>query len=86
MVHLPKLSFEMGAHMRNFTILRSAARFLALTGRPVAAMMSRKRRAWHEDDALAQLDDSILHDIGIDRCEIRHMAPHEPATGNGGPS
>jgi uncharacterized protein YjiS (DUF1127 family) len=71
--------------MRNFTILRSAARFLALTGRPVA-MMSWRRRIWHEDDALAQLDDCMLQDIGIDRCEIRHMAPHEHATAEGGTS
>jgi len=71
--------------MRNFTILRTAARFLAFTGRPVA-VVSWKRRAWHEDDALAQLDDCILEDIGIDRCQIRHVAPHEPETAEGGPS
>ena len=60
--------------MLNITVLRRAIHLLALAGRPVVAV-ARKQRAWHEDDAIAELSEGMLQDIGIDRCQIRHVAP-----------
>ena len=60
--------------MLNITVLRRAIHLLALAGRPVVAV-ARKQRARHEDDAIAELNDGMLQDIGIDRCQIRHIAP-----------
>ena len=60
--------------MLNITVLRRAIHLLAFAGRPVVAV-ARKQRAWHEDDAIAELNESMLQDIGIDRCQIRHVAP-----------
>jgi len=60
--------------MLNITVPRRAIHLLALAGWPVVAV-ARKQRAWHEDDAIAGLNDGMLQDIGIDRCQIRHVAP-----------
>jgi uncharacterized protein YjiS (DUF1127 family) len=68
------LSPEMEAQMLNIAVLRRAIHLFALVGRPVVAA-TREQRAWHEDDAIAELNDGMLQDIGIDRCQIRHVAP-----------
>ena len=60
--------------MLNVTALRRAIHLLALAGRPVVTV-ARKHRAWHEDDVIAEFNEGILQDIGIDRCQIRHVAP-----------
>jgi len=59
--------------MRNFMTLHSASRFTAFAGRSIAAM-TRKWRSRRVDDALARLDDFMLQDVGLDRCEIRYVA------------
>jgi hypothetical protein len=68
------LSPEMEAQMLDITVLRRAIHLFALVGRPVV-VVTRKQRAWHEDDAIAEINDGMLQDIGIDRCQIRHAAP-----------
>ncbi len=49
-------------------------RFVSFIARPIAAITS-KRRAYRTDEALARLDDGLLRDIGIDRCQIHHTLP-----------
>ena len=66
--------------------MRSALQALGIFFRSQAdyvAAMVRKSRAWREDDAMARLDEGTLRDIGIDRCQIRHVAPLECATDEG---
>jgi len=64
--------------MRNLMMLRQASRCMAFIGRSIA-LTTWKQRAWREDDALARLDDRMLRDIGIDRCEVRYLTSHECA-------
>jgi uncharacterized protein YjiS (DUF1127 family) len=65
--------------MRNFVTLHSASRVLAFAGRPIGAI-SQKWRSRRVDDALARLDDLMLRDVGLDRCEIRYVARPGGAT------
>jgi uncharacterized protein YjiS (DUF1127 family) len=64
--------------MRNLMMLRHASRCMAFIGRSIA-LTTWKQRAWRQDDALARLDDRMLRDIGIDRCEVRYLTAHECA-------
>ena len=58
--------------MRGFMKPGSASHFIAFASRPLAAAV-RKWRIRCEDDALARLDESLLRDAGLDRCEIRYL-------------
>ena len=58
--------------MRSFMKLGSPSHFAS---RPIATM-ARKWRIRCEDDALARLDESLLRDVGLDRCEIRYLGAH----------
>ncbi len=64
--------------MGNLTMLRRASRCMAFIGRSVTLAMW-KRGAWQEAEALARLDDCMLRDIGIDRCEVRYLTTHKCA-------
>jgi len=64
------------------SVLQALGIFFRSQGDHVAAMVQ-KSRAWREDDAMAQLDEGTLRDIGIDRCQIRHIAPLECAADEG---
>jgi len=48
-----------------------AGRCVSFVARPFAAITS-ERSACRADDALARLDDGLLRDIGVDRCQIRY--------------
>src|SRR5215469_14921654 len=69
------LSLGTEAQMGNSMMLRHASRYMAFIRKPIMAV-SWRRRFWREDDALARLDDCTLRDIGINRCEIRHLTSH----------
>ena len=58
--------------MRSFMKLGSPSHFVAFASRPIATM-ARKWRIRREDDALARLDESLLRDVGLDRCEIWYL-------------
>jgi uncharacterized protein YjiS (DUF1127 family) len=49
-------------------------RCVSFIARPMVAAAS-MNRASHADDDLARLDDGLLRDIGVDRCQIRSMPP-----------
>ena len=59
--------------MHSFMPTHPTTHLVAFVDRCFAAI-ARRRRARREDDALALIDKRMLRDIGIDRCEIRHVA------------
>jgi len=60
--------------MRVLTFQNYVGRCVSFISRPVTAVASMNRASRVADD-LARLDDGLLRDIGIDRCQIRSMPP-----------
>jgi hypothetical protein len=63
----------MEAYMRVLMFQTYVGRCVSFIARPVAAVLM--NHASRSDDDLARLDDGLLRDIGIDRCQIRSMPP-----------
>ncbi len=73
--------------MRSFMLLFGGGRLVAFARRSIAAI-ARRQRLRREEDTLARLEDCVLRDVGLDRCQIRYVAPSRRAgaTGDDPPS